>query len=84
MPYISSFLSFFKRRTGTTINQYLTNLRIEQAKLLLRDNSLKLYHVADQVGYEDAAYFARIFKNQTGMTPFEYRENKSEKKYGIK
>jgi len=73
-----SYLSgLFKRRTGTTINQYLTNLRIEQAKLLLRDNSLKLYHVADRVGYEDAAYFARIFKNQTGMTPSEYRENKS-------
>lgn len=73
-----SYLSgLFKRRTGTTINQYLTNMRIDQAKKLLRDNSLKLYHVADLVGYEDAAYFARIFKAQTGMTPSEYKENKN-------
>lgn len=73
-----SYLSgLFKRRTGTTINQYLTNLRVEQSKILLRDNRLKLYHIADRVGYEDAAYFARIFKTQTGMTPSEYREKKS-------
>ncbi|MFQ9636415.1 MAG: helix-turn-helix transcriptional regulator [Eisenbergiella sp.] len=77
MPY--AFLPFrpVQRRTGTTINQYLTNLRVEQSKILLRDNRLKLYHIADRVGYEDAAYFARIFKTQTGMTPSEYREKKS-------
>ncbi len=66
--------SLFKQTTGMTINQYLTKLRMEYAKSLLPDPKLKLYQVADMVGYEDAAYFARIFKNQTGMTPIEYKE----------
>lgn len=66
----------FKRKTGCTINQYITNLRIEHAKALLQDPSLKLYQVAGLVGYEDPAYFAKIFKTQTGLTPTEYKENK--------
>lgn len=66
--------SLFKQDTGLTINQYLTKLRIECAKSLLLDTKYKLYQIADMVGYEDAAYFARIFKNQTGMTPSEYKE----------
>jgi two-component system response regulator YesN len=66
--------SLFKQDTGMTINQYLTKLRIEYAKSFLMDPKLKLYQVADMVGYEDAAYFARIFKNQAGITPQEYKE----------
>ncbi len=66
--------SLFKQDTGLTINQYLTKLRMEYAKSFLLDPKFKLYQVADKVGYEDAAYFARIFKNQIGMTPSEYKE----------
>lgn len=66
--------SLFKQDTGLTINQYLTKIRMEYAKAFLMEPNLKLYHVADRVGYEDAAYFARIFKNLIGMTPSEYRE----------
>ena len=47
---------------------------MEYAKAFLMEPNLKLYHVADRVGYEDAAYFARIFKNLIGMTPSDYRE----------
>lgn len=68
--------SLFKQDTGLTINQYLTKIRVEYAKVFLMEPNLKLYHVADKVGYEDAAYFARIFKNLTGMTPSEYKEKK--------
>lgn len=64
----------FKQDTGMTINQYLTKLRIEYAKTFLLNPELKLYQVANKVGYEDAAYFNRIFKNQIGMTPSEYKE----------
>ncbi len=66
--------SLFKQDTGMTINQYLTKLRMEYAKSFLTDPKLKLYQIADMVGYEDAAYFARIFKNQVGITPQEYKE----------
>lgn len=64
----------FKRKTGKTIWEYLTSVRIERAKELLRNPRFKLYHISKQVGYEDANYFAKIFKKQTGVTPSEYRE----------
>lgn len=64
----------FKKRTGKTIGQYLTELRIEYSLKLLMDKQLKLYHIAEMVGYEDPNYFAKIFKRHVGMTPSEYRE----------
>ena len=64
----------FKKRTGKTIGQYLTELRIEYSMELLMDKQLKLYHIAELVGYEDPNYFAKIFKRHVGMTPSEYRE----------
>ncbi len=64
----------FKKRTGKTIGQYLTELRIEYSMQLLMDKQLKLYHIAEMVGYEDPNYFAKIFKRHVGMTPSEYRE----------
>lgn len=64
----------FKKSTGKTIGQYLTDLRIEYSMKLLMDKQLKLYHVAEMVGYDDPNYFAKIFKRHVGMTPSEYRE----------
>lgn len=64
----------FKRKTGKTIGEYITCVRIEKAKSLLYDKQLKLYHISEKVGYEDANYFAKIFKRHTGLTPSEYRE----------
>lgn len=64
----------FKRKTGKTIGEYITSVRMEKAKGLLLDKQLKLYHISERVGYEDANYFAKIFKRHTGLTPSEYRE----------
>lgn len=64
----------FKKRTGKTIGQYLTEIRIEYSMKLLIHKQLKLYHIAELVGYEDPNYFAKIFKRHVGMTPSEYRE----------
>lgn len=70
-----TYLSYlFKQKTGITIGKYLTDTRMERAKELLRDKKLKLYHVAEQVGYDDPNYFAKIFKKQVGVTPSEYRD----------
>jgi Response regulator containing CheY-like receiver domain and AraC-type DNA-binding domain len=66
--------ALFKKETGVTIGQYLTNYRIERAKQLLRDKRYKLYRISSLVGYSDANYFARIFKRQVGIIPSEYRE----------
>lgn len=66
----------FKKRTGKTIGQYMTELRIEYSMKLLMDKQLKLYHIAEMVGYDDPNYYAKIFKRHVGMTPSEYREKK--------
>ncbi len=64
----------FKKETGKTLNQYVTEFRIEKAKELLEDSTVKLYYVASKVGYPDQNYFTKIFKKITNMTPSEYRE----------
>ena len=59
---------------GTGFISYLRNFRIEKSKLFLKDIRLKVYEVADRVGTTDARYYARTFKELTGMNPKEYRE----------
>jgi AraC-like DNA-binding protein len=62
----------FKRETGTSFIAYLTSYRIERAKELLNANRYMIYEIAEKVGYSDAAYFSRVFKNATGVCPLEY------------
>ena len=66
--------SLFKEETGKTINQYITEYRIEKSKLLLKDIRLRVSEVSSAVGYTDANYFAKLFRKITGQTPSEYRE----------
>lgn len=73
-PYLSNL---FKKNTGLTIGQYLADVRIENAKRLMKEPKLKFYQVASMVGYEDSNYFAKIFKKKTNMTPSEYKESLS-------
>lgn len=69
--------SVFKKSVGITIGQYLVDVRIDKAKRLMKEPKLKFYEVASMVGYEDANYFAKIFKKKTNMTPSEYKESLS-------
>lgn len=59
----------FRQVTGTTINRYLTNVRMEKAKELLMDLSNKLYDVSYAVGYMNPSYFSRQFKNMWAACP---------------
>ncbi|HZG85438.1 response regulator [Paenibacillus sp.] len=68
------FCQYFKTQTGDTVLDYVTKLRMERAKALLRDPALKLQDVSERVGYHDAKYFSRLFKEWTGSTPSKYRE----------
>ncbi|MCK9479137.1 MAG: response regulator [Firmicutes bacterium] len=63
----------FKRATGMTINKYLNQVRIEAAKKLMQDRNNKAYDIGYIVGYSDASYFTKQFKNYTGLTPKQYR-----------
>jgi two-component system response regulator YesN len=64
----------FKSETGKTINQYITEFRIEKSKELLKDHNLKVSDIASKLGYNDGTYFAKLFKKTLGVTPSEYRE----------
>lgn len=63
----------FKAATGTTMIEQVQNLRIEEAKRLLEDGSWGVDDISAEVGYEEAAFFRRVFKRRTGLTPSEYR-----------
>jgi len=78
---ISSFLhmsashvcTMFKKETGDTINNYLTEYRLVKAKKYLRETLLTASEISLKVGYRDSSYFGRIFRKRTGMTPNDYR-----------
>ena len=63
----------FKKRTGSTIGNYLTARRVSLAKKRLRFSNLPLDAIAAECGFADAGYFVKVFKNAEGMTPGEYR-----------
>lgn len=65
----------FKKYTGETIFDYLTNYKIERAKEFLREENSRVYEVAEKVGYKSKTYFSALFKEYTGMTPREFREH---------
>ena len=63
----------FKKETDYTLLNYLTRYRIHKAMELLKDCRVKVYEVAEQVGYRDIAYFSATFKKYTGISPSEYQ-----------
>jgi two-component system, response regulator YesN len=71
---VSQFSALFKGSTGKTFVEYLTEVRIEQAKDLLRTTGQRTYEIADAVGYTDPRYFTYVFKKLTGMTSSEFRK----------
>jgi two-component system response regulator YesN len=70
-----SYLSFiFKQETGVNFNAALTQYRIEQAKRLLAATGLRIYEVAEKVGFSNPYYFSKVFKEISGYTCKEYRD----------
>ncbi|MUG65108.1 response regulator [Paenibacillus campinasensis] len=67
--------SIFKEKTGMTIHDYLTRIRLNKAKELLADDTLKVQDIAQRVGYESTSYFISLFLKNQGVTPNEYRKN---------
>lgn len=75
----SYFSTLFKSCTGETFIEALTKKRMEEAKKLLENTSMKTYEVAREVGFSDPHYFSISFKKATGKTPTEYaKENRTE------
>lgn len=67
--------SQFHKEVGENFSAYIRNYRLSKAKELLIGTRLKQYEIARKVGYADAKYFARVFKECVGMSPAEYRKS---------
>jgi iron complex transport system substrate-binding protein len=63
----------FRRDLGIGPWEYLTRFRIEQAKTLLRVSALTVTEIALRVGYSDSGYFSRVFHQETGRSPVNFR-----------
>ena len=82
--YNSAYLGkIFTKSTGESFNSYIDRKRIDQSKELLKENNLKVYDVAEQVGYKNVDYFHKKFKKYVGISPAEYRKNIVEKQQSI-
>ena len=68
------FSRIFKASTGRSFKEYLTQKRIDRAKSLLTNEDLNITEVCFLVGFNDLAYFDRVFRRKEGMTPSSYRK----------
>lgn len=67
------FSKVFKQLFDDNFINYLTKIRIDRAKILLKDVSFNIKEVGKSVGYADSNYFTKVFKRSIGMSPSEYR-----------
>lgn len=65
----------FTKKIGVSPGKYITRVRIEYAKLLLRDPDTTITYVAEASGFANANYFAKVFRRETGLSPSEYLES---------
>jgi YesN/AraC family two-component response regulator len=71
------FSSQFKKYMNITFSEYLNQVRVRMAKQFLRQKDLKVYQVAEMVGFQDAAYFSTVFKNVENMSPKDFQKTVS-------
>ncbi len=67
------FSTVFKRETGQTYVNYLTEVRLQKAEELLEKTDDKTYEIAQKVGYQEQNYFSYVFKKRYGVSPTKYR-----------
>ena len=65
----------FKKYENKTIFDYLVEVRINEAKKLLSETTMKIFQISAAVGYSSNTYFSTSFRKVTGMTPQQYRDN---------
>ena len=69
--YVSNI---FKKEMGISISSYYINLKMEYAKELLRNSTMTVYKIAEEVGYQDAKFFSKQFIKTVGIKPMDYRK----------
>ncbi|WP_019637190.1 response regulator [Paenibacillus fonticola] len=71
------FSELFKKETGLNFNEYVMQVRMVQAKSILKRQQMRIADVAAQVGYANPSYFIKLFKKYAGVSPYEYMESYS-------
>jgi len=66
--------TIFKEHTGSTVLEYVTQVRMEHASNMLRNSALKIHEISLKVGYENPSHFCAIFLKRIGLTPNQYRK----------
>ncbi|MGN7761374.1 response regulator transcription factor [Paenibacillus sp. 22594] len=69
------FSRLFKIETGLTFIEYVTKVKMEQARDLLNQTNITVVEIAEQLGYDNVSYFIKLFRNFAGMTPAEFRKS---------
>ncbi|AIQ45366.1 hypothetical protein R70723_05230 [Paenibacillus sp. FSL R7-0273] len=70
---VSHLSRLFLKETGQHFNEYVTAKKMLLARRLLRESNDKVYEVAEKLGYANPHYFSKLFKDDTGLTPLEFR-----------
>lgn len=66
----------FKKHMEMGLNEYITNQKILRSKQLLRETNMRIYEIAETMGFENAFYFSKVFKKTLGLSPKDYRNSK--------
>lgn len=70
----NSLYSAFREYFGRTVSEYITDVRMERARYLLRETSAPVYEIAESIGIDNYTYFCKLFKKREGISPTEYRK----------
>jgi AraC-like DNA-binding protein len=65
----------FKKKYGITVIDYITILRVEEAKKMLLETDMTVSEISDGVGFSDTSYFSKVFLKSAGISPSQYRRN---------
>ncbi len=71
------FSALFKKKTGENFNRFVQKVRLEHAKIFLKETELSLNAIAEKVGLNSDYYLIRLFKREYGVTPGDFRKNRS-------
>ena len=71
----SAICPAFKQKYGVTVMDYITSLRVDEAKKMLIETDLSVGEISEAVGFSDTSYFSKVFLKSAGLTPTQYRRN---------